>query len=482
MKHGLSIYHFLKKEVNVAKFKVYAKRKNGDNVEEAVFFYDNMTSSLMWENGEEIYNEGIRKKTANKTWRTAPVTTPDAPLGKKSTVKTLKIQLGLSCNYSCEYCSQRFVPHADETNSKYVDKFVKNLDLWLEGSPDRIEFWGGEPLVYIKTIKPLAEQLRIKFPKAKFGMVTNGSLLNPELNEWIDKMGFGVGISHDGPGQPVRGPDPLDDPKQREGIVDLFKRLAPQGRISFNTMMNRENMDRAAVQKFFDSFLTSIGVHRYNIGEGGFIDPYDEGGLANSLKTQDEHIGFRRITLNQTRKNQNYKFGIVNQRINEWIQSISSLRPASALGQKCGMDDIETIAVDLRGNVLTCQNVSAVSTAPNGKQHMLGHVSQLDKVKLKTSTHWSARKECVDCPVLQACKGACMYLEGNLWNNACENAYTDHIPFWAASIEKMSGFLPYYIENENLPEHRRDIWGSPDQKIALPETRKQPTQLNNLGE
>jgi uncharacterized protein len=462
----------------VAKFKVYAKNKQLEK--EGVFYYDNMTSRLTWENGTKIFNTDIRTKNLNRDWETASITTPETPLGKTNKVKILKIQLGLSCNYGCDYCSQKFVPHADETNSKYVDKFVKNLDLWLEGEPSKIEFWGGEPLVYIKTIRPLAEQLRKKYPKANFGMVTNGTLLNPELNDWLDTMGFGVGISHDGPGQPVRGPDPLEDPVAREGIVDLIRKLAPKGRVSFNSMINRENLDRGAIQRYFQKFFDSIGIRNFNIGEGGIIDPYDEGGLQNSFQSREEHLGYRRLSLKQTKENRNSRFGIVNSRINEYIQSISAERPASALGQKCGMDEIDTIAVDLRGNVLTCQNVSAVSTAPNGKQHMLGHVSQLDKVKLNTSTHWSARKECVDCPVLQTCKGACMYLKGNLWDAACNNAYTDHIPFWAAAIEKMTGYLPYYIEHENLPEDRKNIWGTKEENAVIPKTRDKVTDLNEI--
>ena len=150
------------------------------------------------------------------------------------------------------------------------------------------------------------------------------------------------------------------------------------------------------------------------------------------------------------------------------IFSISSGRPASSLGQKCGMDDIYTLSVDLRGNVITCQNVSSIATAPNGKQHMLGHVSQMDRVKLNTSTHWSKRKECVDCPVLQSCKGACMYLQGNLWEKACDNAYSDHIPFFAVAIEKLTGYLPFYIENENLPEDRKNIWGEKNEESVIP--------------
>lgn len=461
----------------MAKFKVFAK--NSNTKEQAILYYDNMSSVLTWENGDKIFNEKVKRENSKSEWETARITTPENPLGKTNKVKNLKIQLGLSCNYSCDYCSQRFVPHADETNSKYVEKFVKNLDLWLEGEPSRIEFWGGEPLVYIKTIKPLAEKLREKYPNALFSMVTNGSLLNPELNDWLDKMGFGIGISHDGPGQPLRGPDPLEDSKMREGIVDLFKKLSPQNRISFNSMINRENLNRGAIQSYFRKFFDSIGIRNYAIGEGGIIDPYDEGGLQHSLQNREEHLGYRRLTIKQIRERKNFNFQIVNQRISEYVYSISVERPAYSLGQKCGMDEIDTIAVDLRGNVITCQNVSAAATSPNGKQHMLGHVSQLDKVKLNTSTHWSAREECVNCPVLQTCKGACMYLKGNLWDAACDNAYTDHIPFWAAAIENLTGFLPYYIEQENLPENRKNIWGSKEEKAVIPETRKVVTELNN---
>jgi len=461
----------------LAKFKIFGK--NRTTKQEAVLFYDNMTSILTMEDGQQIYNEHMRKDFDKYKWEPVSVNTPEKPLNKTNKVRILKIQLGLSCNYSCDYCSQRFVPHADESTFKYVDKFVANIDKWMEGEPEAIEFWGGEPLVYIKTIKPLAEKLREKYPNSRFGMVTNGSLLSPEINEWLDNMGFGIGFSHDGPGQPLRGPDPLEDPEQRANIIDLFKRLHPKRRISVNSMLNRENMDRGAIQRFFNEFFETIGIRDYEIGEGGIIDPYDEGGLEHSLQTREEHLGYRRLTLDQITKRKNTKFGIVNSRLLDYVSSISLERPAYSLGQKCGMDSIDTIAVDLRGNVITCQNVSAVATAPNGRQHMIGHVSRLDQVKLNTSTHWSARKECVDCPVLQSCKGACMYLQGKLWEKACDNAYTDHIPFLAYAIEQMTGYLPYRIEHESLPEDRKNIWGDREEKAVIPPIRTKITDLNN---
>lgn len=415
--------------------------------------YDNMTSELFQMDGTKFTFTTTDHVCARK-----PVhpTSESDPAGKSNNIRVLKIQLGLSCNYSCEYCSQRFVPNAPETNPTNVDRFMISLDNWLHSVPKRIEFWGGEPLVYWKTLKPLSEALREKFPQTEFLMITNGSLLDDEKIEWIDKLDISIGISHDGPGQHVRGPDPLDNSKIKEAILKLFK-LRPN-KVSFNSMIHRDNISRQKVQNFFVELL---GHENFAIGEGGFIDTYDEGGKSMSLFNEEEHYIFRDLTLKEIRENKTDKFNIVDGRIREWYNSIASERSAETLGQKCGMDKEDTIAVDLRGNVLTCQNVSSVSTAPNGRPHLIGHVTNMAAVKLRTSTHWKFREECSNCPVLQVCKGSCMFLQKELFKISCDNAYSDHIPFFAAAIEMMTGWLPYKIEAQSyeLPEERKDLWG-----------------------
>ena len=40
------------------------------------------------------------------------------PLKKSKLITHLKIQMGLSCNYSCDYCSQKFVERMPETFSR----------------------------------------------------------------------------------------------------------------------------------------------------------------------------------------------------------------------------------------------------------------------------------------------------------------------------------------------------------------------------
>ena len=431
----------------MAIFKIRARREQDSA--EAVFLYDNINSTLTREDGVNYFPLNSESGTGSVAFQATKDNT-----ATKVTPRTLKISLGLSCNYSCEYCSQRFVPHAGETNKHDIQPFLDGLDNWVKEPPDSIEFWGGEPLVYVKTLVPLAEALRVKYPNVNFTMITNGALLNPELNEWLDKMNFNIGISHDAMGQPVRGEDPFDSPESREGIIDLYQRLKPKGRISFNTMMHKGNQSRAEVQKWWvERFGQSV-----NIGEGAFIDPYDEGGVASSLQSEEEQVEYRKVAFEELRAGKVGNFDVVRGKMQDFMQSLRTGRNAYTLGQKCGMDRQDNIAVDLKGNVLTCQNVSAVSTSPNGESHKIGHVSDFENIKLKTITHWAKREECPTCPVLQLCKGSCMFLHGKLWEVGCANSYSDNIPFFAGSIEYITGFKPYRIEHPSLPEVRQDIW------------------------
>lgn len=430
-----------------------------------VLQYDNETSALLDESGAPVV-------PAIEVAPRSPVyaTSPEAPAGKTSP-RVLKISLGLSCNYECEYCSQRFVPRNVETNPDDVDAFVDGLDSWVTSPPERVEFWGGEPLVYIKTLRPLAQRLRAKYPDAALSIITNGSLLSPEINDWIEALDIVVGISHDGPGQSVRGPDPLDDPERREAILDLYRRLAPKGRISFNAMMNRENVSRAAVYQFF---ATLTGDPNVQIGEGGFVDAYDEGGLALSLQPH-EFAAYRNRAFAEIRSGQAANFSVVRERVASFVNSLRTRRPASSVGQKCAMDRPDNIAVDLRGNVVTCQNVSAVSRAPNGESHKIGHVSALDEARLTTARHWSTREECPSCPVLQICSGSCMFLEGVLWERSCDNAYSDAVPIFAAGIEFLTGCIPIYIDGD-FREDRKDIFGLVNGVPDAPKKRVIPIQ------
>ena len=327
----------------------------------------------------------------------------------------------------------------------------------------KIEFWGGEPFVYWKTMKPLAEAIRERFSSWKkqphFSVITNGSLLTEDNCAWLYAMGFSVAVSHDGPGQFVRGPDPFEDPEKKQVVLDLYNVLKPQGRMSFNAMLNSKNLSR---KKIHDWFVDFTGDPYVVLGEGTFVDAYDEDGLENSLNTKAERFAFRQTALKDIFENEgNIGFNGIIQKIDNFTNGILSHKESKYLGQKCGMDKEDTISFDLRGNVITCQNVSATETSKNGESHLGGNLADFDNIELKTSTHWMERPDCAGCPVLHICQGACMFLDGKYWEASCNNAYSDAIPLFALAIEKITGgYIPVLINNKELPLDRQDIWGT----------------------
>jgi uncharacterized protein len=124
------------------------------------------------------------------------------------------------------------------------------------------------------------------------------------------------------------------------------------------------------------------------------------------------------------------------------------------------MDQKQVLAVDLKGNVITCQNVSAVETSKNGESHLGGNLDAYDDVSITTSTHWANREECPKCPVLHLCKGACMFLDNKFWKISCANAYSDNVAMFALSFQKMTGYIPIHIKNDDLPLERQDVFGT----------------------
>lgn len=438
-------------------FEIWAE-KNADD--KKVFFYDNETNSISEPNGF-VYEYPTIQETPDR--KLATTFDRNSPLKKSKSIQLLKIQMGLSCNYSCEYCSQKFVDRPPETSKKDIDNFLALLDN-LEFDEEKglqIEFWGGEPLVYWKTLRPLAEAIKDRFSswgkEPRLTMITNGSILTKEMAQWLYYMGFQVGISHDGPGQSVRGPDPFDDPAQKKIILDFWKTMHKHGRISFNAMMNSKNTSRKAVYEYF---VELTGDPSVRIGEGSIVDAYDEDGASNSLQTLEEHFNYRRQSFSEIFAS-NGQIGVttVLDKIDGFTKSTLAHNHSKYLAQKCGMDNENTIAIDLRGNVITCQNVSATETAMNGESHLGGSITDMDNVVIKTSTHWTSRKECSGCPVLHLCKGACMFLDKKYWDISCANAYSDNVPLFALSFEKITGYIPVLIKHDDLPIERQDIWG-----------------------
>ncbi|MFM7655755.1 MAG: radical SAM protein [Paracoccaceae bacterium] len=353
----------------------------------------------------------------------------DKPLGKSRAPRILKIQLGLSCNYACSYCSQAF-QIADATVSKLADveHFLTELDGWISDAPEKIELWGGEPFLYWAKIKRLIPALAERFPAVAFSIITNGSLLDREKLDFIAEYDIAITISHDGPGQHLRGPDPLEDPDKRRWIEDLLAERP--GRTGFNAVLTRENHDLKALKAWF---AEKVGPDTF-VGLEGVVNVYDAATAIATGRFEPTELNSLTWSTFEALVEDPNAFGL-GERINEFYASIQRRRPIEALGQKCGMDSADAIAVDLRGNVMTCQNTGAKGV------HKIGHVADFDRIALDTATHFAFREECMSCPVVQLCKGSCMFLEGEFFKQSCANEFAFNFGVIMAAVWHLTGMV-----------------------------------------
>lgn len=413
-----------------------------------VLLYKPHYSTMYWEDtGEPIDVRSMGFMPEHRTFESVIAISHAEPgIKLKGKLKTIKIQVGLNCNLACKYCNQASQSHAVQGNMDDARAFIRNLGKWFDGGPKkdgtgiRFELWGGEPFVYPKQVHYLASVLRSLYPQATLLIITNGTMLTDEIIEWLDKLRINVGISHDGPAyDQQRGPDPLVDPAKRALILKLYNRLAPFGRISFNVVLTRINMSLAACRADIAQKL-GVPLMEPHIETEEILQPYDESGLAMSPQNAAEHQQLTETVFWEAVTHKTIDIQMIRGKCEDFASSLAFARPSMAVGQKCGMDSADVIAVSLKGDVLTCQNTAADS------RHKIGTVDDFDAIALDTSTHFSKRVECVQCPVVQICKGACMYNEGVYWERGCDNAYSYYKAILATALFYMTRMVLESIE------------------------------------
>lgn len=372
-----------------------------------------------------------------RKWPAARPVSPLRPGRKRLPIRALKIQMGLKCNFRCGYCNQTARPDDAHGNPELARKLLAEMPSWFVPPPEneelRIEFWGGEPFVYWKTMRLLGDELRARYPQALFSVVTNGSILDEEKIDWLARNRVMVTVSHDGPGQiDNRGQDPFDDPRSAAALRRLYTTLRPLGLVNYNCVLAKNNLSLAAIRSHIAERL-GYRSEELPLATEELVLPYEETGMGLSLRSEAESRLFRQAFVRELSDGSALGTLNIREKLQDFFLSLAKGRPSYALTQRCGMDREDTLAVDLHGNVLTCQNTAA------NDGHRIGHVDNLDRVRLDTGWHWMVREECRRCPVIQMCKGSCMRLEGEQWQQACRNSFIYNIVLLKAAVGVLVG-------------------------------------------
>ena len=390
--------------------------------------YDNQTNRIVNPTGRIMYywNDprfgGVQDRFSNAPALPCGKLRPIA--GKDRVLSKLKIQLGLACNTNCRYCMQapwRQAGEEPQPSEAEIDRFLDSLsEAGIRLRPKgRIEIWGGEPLVYIRTLRILLPKLRERFGReCVISLFTNGLLLTRETADLLLTHRVTVRISHDGPGQSLRGVDPIEDPK----IFEVWKHLFAESRragnpLEFHAVITPMNAD---LERVVDFFREKFGSEA-EVGFEGVVS--QTGACAEDCGFTEESA--RVLSASVFNAAMNRSIPDLMPFIDELLGRMVHRVPASRLGIRCEAGSRSVLTVDLKGRIGSCQN------RPVGR-FPVGTVKDLEHASNPHLTHWSLRPNCRDCLVLHSCKGGCPHLSDSEAQAACTNEFVFHSAVFAS--------------------------------------------------
>jgi uncharacterized protein len=338
---------------------------------------------------------------------------------KSNTPVWLRILFGHACNYSCSYCLQKDIGNPDErakiwTLDYFIDVVKKKLDL---SQLEKIDLWGGETLLYWKSITPIIDEfdregLEWYFP-------TNGTPLRQKHIDYLSKIkGMALfGISHDGPGhEKLRGKEFLWD-KQTVDVLKQMQQNRDKIRFSFNPVISATNYDLFAINDFFRNYMLEVGLDpektsiSFTLGRVHADEDHEGSVSMEHVINGEDLIKFRDI-LDRYIECQREQFlgikdhGLIKSSLfTNGVKSV--LGYAETLEKQilptftttCGADDDQVLSVDVSGNVRTCPHVD--------DSFISGTISELEKAELKKVNLSRYDKHCKVCPVYRLCKSNC---------------------------------------------------------------------------
>lgn len=313
----------------------------------------------------------------------------------KNRINRIYLMLGTACNFNCRYCIQsgEFQSHKhqfkQEVNSDLYN-YIKSIQKERESHKINLMYWGGEPLLYMDTIKQIVPE----FPDARHTIVSNGSLLTQEIVDYLNEHLINYVVSNDGPlTEKTRLVNILEDEK----FLKLFRQIKVRG------------VDSVISAYCQDYQLLS----QYIVDKCGFETLQNSEFLLPSVVMPEDAYAF---DYEAYRKSLRKVFDKGIQDILSGNFSHEFMSTSSDLRQ---IDNIERatiprcsqmkgcINLDLQGNIYVCHNSSVkIGTIYDDDAKLDARYQQyLEHQQIIT------KKGCAGCEAYTICRGGCPIIE-----------------------------------------------------------------------
>jgi len=330
-----------------------------------------------------------------------------------------------SCNFRCVYCFEESVKQG-----VFLDNETSNLVIkWIISRAEKrgykrvfLVYYGGEPLLNIRPIYDIswhiaqwAEQQGVEFG---FGIITNGSLVSPDLIDKFLTVGLKeIRISLDGDREAHNKKRPFIDGKPSfDLIINNIKKVIDKVKVGIAGNFDRDNY--ASIPALLD-FLEREGLlHRFSRVDfaplAARLGPKDNPGaieLAEYISFYDNGGLFSEIVA--------LKKELISRGVN--AETALAINACPLIMRDGG------VAIDPLGLIYKCNSLLGYT------EFSVGSVKNADfDQNIQKYLDIEAWNKCPqDCPYIPMCQGGCRFfsfMENNNFDGlACKRKYFEQI-------------------------------------------------------
>ena len=324
-----------------------------------------------------------------------------------------------SCNLNCKYCYDKnnhtnLIKENEEFTSKIpnIIKYIKKL--WPNtNASSEIIFHGGEPLIInYQNYDALLWQIKKLYPKARFSIQTNATLLNKNITAILKKYNVHVGISLDGYDEITNKFRVYKNNKN--SFTDVLSKidLLKKENINFGIIMTLTNQILNKEDELYE-FLRNNKLN-CNIRPAFKCN----NSMDISFMTNESYFKFFKKLFNiwiEDTSDDNVRLTQIKEIYDEFVKCLDSSysNKSCATSGKCALN---FISLDSDGNLYSCNRTY------NNKEFFYGNINDIDIAilleKIKKIVDYRNEQiksgKCGTCEIYSECMGRlssqCLYI------------------------------------------------------------------------
>lgn len=328
------------------------------------------------------------------------------------------IMLGSGCNFKCRYCMQQtdsaeLKPLPNEINEdifEFIEEIATN-----QKSPLKIQFYGGEPLVYYDKLKYITEKLK-HISNIHFSIISNGKAMTDEMVEFFNFNDFHIAISWDGKAtNKTRKFDVFNNDK------NLRNRLLRINHLGISAVFSAYTYPISLLYDFQELDNEYYKIHKRHLMIN--VDELFDTGMADRTLFNIDYERYSKemeIIVDEALKIRANKLEISNDEFETkyYVKSVYANSLINAVSEYCNKTNIKrknisscgngyyVYNLDLEGNLYSCHN----RYIPCGNIYS-NYFNYLDSVLKMDNTKEMYSKYCSGCVVYPICRGGCKLID-----------------------------------------------------------------------